>query len=107
MTHRPGWTINEPCPNGDSWDITEYRIRPGTGAIRTGWDRGDCGHDATWIAQPGDQASHAVERRLLAVMPLHAITTLYGEKACGNGSRWKPPGSTARPTDARSTERSS
>jgi HD domain len=81
MTHRPGWTIDEPCPNGDSWDITEYKIRPGTGAIRTGWDRGDCGHDATWIAQPGDQASHAVERRLLAVMPLHAITTLYGEKA--------------------------
>jgi hypothetical protein len=27
------------------------------------------------------------ERRLLAVMPLHAITALHGEPACGNASR--------------------
>ncbi len=80
MTNPPGWTINEPCPDGDSRDITEYEIRPGPGACRTGWDGGDRGHVATWIARPEDQASHAVERRLLAVMPLHAITIVYGEQ---------------------------
>jgi hypothetical protein len=80
MTHPIGWTIDEPCPSCGSWDITEYEIRVGTDEIRMGWECRDCGHVAGWVTQPEGHASHAVERRLLSIMPLHAITTLYGEK---------------------------
>jgi len=80
MSHPPGWTIDEPCPSCGSWDITEYEIRISADAISMGWECRDCRHLASWLTRPEGQASHAAERRLLAVMPLHAITTLYGEK---------------------------
>jgi hypothetical protein len=44
-----------------------------------GWECRDCGHVAMWVPQPEGHASQAAERRLLSVMPLHAITTIYGE----------------------------
>ena len=34
----------------------------------------------TWTTQPEDHDSHIVERRIVEVMPLHAITALYGER---------------------------
>jgi hypothetical protein len=80
MTYPPGWTIDEPCRSCGSWEILDCEIRVGAGQIRMGWECRDCGHVASWVTRPEEYASHAVERRILAVMPLHAISTLYGEK---------------------------
>jgi len=80
MTHPPGWTTDEPCPSCGSQDITEYEIRIGSDLIRMGWECRDCGHLATWETRSEGHASRASERKLLAAMPLHAITTIYGEQ---------------------------
>jgi HD domain len=80
MTHPPGWTVDEPCPSCGSQDITEYEIRIGTSQIRMGWECRHCGHLATWETTPEGHVGRAGERKLLSVMPLHAITTIYGEQ---------------------------
>jgi hypothetical protein len=80
MTHPAGWTAEEPCPACGSWDITEYEIRVGSSEIRMGWECRDCGHLATWTTRADALASRADERQWLPVMPLHAITTMYGEQ---------------------------
>ena len=80
MTHPAGWTAAEPCPSCGSWDITEYEIRVGSSEIRMGWECRDCGHLATWTTRASTAPSLANERQLLSVMPLHAITTMYGEQ---------------------------
>ena len=80
MTHPAGWTAEEPCPSCGSWDITEYEIRVGSGEIRMGWECRDCGHLATWTTRAGARASRADDRHPLSVMPLHAVTTVYGEE---------------------------
>ena len=80
MTHPAGWTAQEPCPTCGSWDITEYEIHVGTSEIRMGWECRDCGHLVTWTTRATTVPSLASERRLLSVMPLHAITTMYGEQ---------------------------
>lgn len=80
MSHPPGWTIEEPCPSCGSWDITRYEIPIGASEIRMGRGCRNCGHAATWVNRPKGHASRAGERRLLSVMPLHAITTIYGEQ---------------------------
>jgi hypothetical protein len=80
MTHPHGWTMDEPCPSCGSWDILECEIRVSSDHIRIGWECRDCGHAATWTTDLGDDAGHLVERKIVAVMPLHAITSLYGER---------------------------
>ena len=80
MTHPPGWTAAEPCPSCGSWDITEYEIRVGSSEIRMGWECRDCGHLATWTTRASTAPNLASEWQLLSVMPLHAITTMYGEQ---------------------------
>lgn len=80
MTHPAGWTTEQPCPSCGSWDITEYEMRIGSSDIRMCWECRDCGHLATWTIGGDALASRAGERQLLSVMPLHAITTLYGEQ---------------------------
>ena len=80
MTHPPGWTTAEPCPSCGSWDITEYEIRVGSTESRMGWECRDCGHLATWTTPASTAPSLASEWQLLSVMPLHAITTMYGEQ---------------------------
>jgi HD domain len=80
MTHPHGWTTSDPCPSCTSWDILECEIRINGDEIRMGWECRDCGHTATWTTRPEADSGHAVERRIVAVMPLHAITTLYGER---------------------------
>ncbi len=80
MTHPAGWTAAEPCPSCGSWDITEYEIRVGFSEIRMGWECRDCGHLATWTTQASTAPNLASEWQLLPVMPLHAITTMYGEQ---------------------------
>jgi hypothetical protein len=75
MTHPAGWTAEEPCPACGSWDITEFEIRVGSGEARMGWECRDCGHLATWTTQAGISPG-----LLLSVMPLHAVTTMYGEQ---------------------------
>ncbi len=80
MTHPAGWTTAEPCPSCGSWDITEYEIRVGSSEIRMGWECRDCGHLATWTTRASTAPNRANERQLLSVMPLHAITAMYGEQ---------------------------
>ena len=80
MTHPAGWTTAEPCPSCGSWDITEYEIRVGSSEIRMGWECRDCGHLATWTSRASTAPNLANERQQLSVMPLHAITTMYGEQ---------------------------
>ena len=75
MTLPAGWTAEEPCPACGSWDITEFEIRVGSGEARMGWECRDCGHLATWTTQAGISPG-----LLLSVMPLHAVTTMYGEQ---------------------------
>src|SRR5215471_10413294 len=79
MTHPPDWMIEEPCPTCGSLDILECEVRISAEQIRMGWECRDCGHSATWSTSPDAHASHEVERRIVAVMPLHAITAMYGE----------------------------
>jgi hypothetical protein len=80
MTHPPSWTHEEPCPTCGSWDILECDISISGEPVRMGWECRDCEHAVTWTIHLGDDNGHAVERKLAAVMPLHAITTLYGER---------------------------
>jgi hypothetical protein len=80
MTHPAGWTAAEPCPSCGSWDITEYEIRVGSSEVRMGWECRDCGHLATWTTRAGPTPGLASARQLLSVMPLHAITAVYGEQ---------------------------
>jgi hypothetical protein len=80
MTHPPEWTIDEPCPTCGSPDILECEIRISANQIRMGWECRDCGHSVTWTTSPDTHASHDIERRIVAVMPLHAITAVYGER---------------------------
>ena len=80
MTYTPVRTIDEPCPSCGSPDIAECEIRVCADQISIGWECRDCGHSMTWKTQPEDHASHIVERRIVEVMPLHAITALYGER---------------------------
>jgi HD domain len=80
MTHPAGWTTAEPCPSCGSWDITEYEIHVGSSEIRMGWECRDCGHLASWTTRASTAPDLANERQLLSVMPLHAITTMYGEQ---------------------------
>ena len=96
MTHPAGWTAAEPCPSCGSWDITEYEIRVGSTEIRMGWECRDCGHLATWTTRASTAPNLANERQLLSVMPLHAITTMYGEQ----GLRERFALETARLTDS-------
>ena len=93
MTHPAGWTAAEPCPSCGSWDITEYEIRVGSTEIRMGWECRDCGHIATWTTRASTAPTN--EWQLLSVMPLHAITTMYGEQ----GLRERFALETARLTD--------
>jgi hypothetical protein len=72
--------LNEPCPSCGSPDILECQIRVTAEQIQMGWECRDCGRAATWTTRPDTDASHTVERRIVDVMPLHAITTLYGER---------------------------
>src|SRR5215831_1789964 len=80
MTHPPHWTSEEPCPTCGSLDILECEVRISAEQIRMGWECRDCGHSATWITSSDTYASRDVERRIVVVMPLHAITALYGER---------------------------
>ena len=80
MTHPAGWIAEEPCPSCGSWDVTEYEVRVGSTEIRMGWECRDCGHLATWTTWASTVPSLASEWQLLSVMPLHAITTMYGEQ---------------------------
>lgn len=76
-----------------SWDITEYEIRVGSTEIRMGWECRDCGHLATWMTRSSTTPTN--EWQQLTVMPLHAITTMYGEQ----GLRERFAQETARLTD--------
>jgi hypothetical protein len=76
-----------------SWGITEYEIRVGSTEIRMGWECRDCGHLATWMTRSSTAPTN--EWQLLSVMPLHAITTMYGEQ----GLRERFALETARLTD--------
>jgi hypothetical protein len=80
MTHPPEWMIGEPCPSCGSPDITECEIRIGAEQIQMGWECRDCDHSATWKTPTDTGEGHTVERRIVDVMPLHAITALYGER---------------------------
>jgi hypothetical protein len=80
MTHPPQWMIGEPCPSCGSPDITECKLRIGAEQIQMGWECRDCGHSATWKIPVDADEGHTVERRIVDVMPLHAITGLYGER---------------------------
>jgi hypothetical protein len=80
MTHPAGWTTAEPCPSCGSWDITEYEIRVGSSEIRMGWECRDCDHLATWTTRASTTSGLASDGQLLSVMPLHAITSMYGEQ---------------------------
>lgn len=80
MTHPTGWTLDEQCPSCGSPDILECGIRVNAGQVQLSWECRDCGHATTWTTSVEAHAGHAVERRIVAVMPLHAITTIYGER---------------------------
>jgi hypothetical protein len=70
----------EPCPSCGSPDILECDLRIGTDQIQMGWQCRDCGHSASWATPTDVDEGQAVERRIVDVMPLHAITVLYGER---------------------------
>jgi hypothetical protein len=80
MNYRSEWMIGEPCPTCGSPDITECEIRIGADEIQMGWECRDCGHSATWKTSTDADEGHTIERRIVDVMPLHAITALYGER---------------------------
>ena len=80
MTHPTGWTIGEPCPSCGSPDILECEIRVSADQIHMTWECRDCGDAASWKTSAETYAGHTVERRIVAVMPLHAITAIYGER---------------------------
>ena len=96
MTHPLEWMIGEPCPTCGSPDILECELRIGVGQINMGWECRECGHSATWKTDIDTDDGHVVERRIVARMPLHAITALYGER----GLRERLATETARLTDA-------
>jgi hypothetical protein len=79
MNHPTSLTIEEPCRSCGSWDITECEIRVAADAIHVSWECCDCGDVAGWVSPSSDLESRAPSRRLLSVMPLHVISTLYGE----------------------------
>ncbi len=80
VTHPPEWLTGEPCPVCGSPDILECQLRIGADKIEMGWECRDCGHSVTWTANPDVGEGHLIERRIVEHMPLHAITTLYGER---------------------------
>jgi hypothetical protein len=80
MTHPPERMIGEPCPSCGSPGILECELRIGAGQIQMGWECRDCGHSTTWKTPTDADEAHLVERRIVDVMPLHAITALYGER---------------------------
>lgn len=80
MTHTPNWTIGEPCPSCGSPEILECELRIGAEQIQMSWECRDCGHSTTWKTPADTEAGHLAERRIVDVMPLHAITALYGER---------------------------
>ena len=55
-------------------------MRVGSSEIQMGWECRDCGHLATWTTRASTAPSLASEWQLLSVMPLHAITAMYGEQ---------------------------
>ncbi len=80
MTRLPEWMIGEPCPSCGSPDILDCELRIGAGQIQMGWECRDCGHSATWTTPTDADEGHLIERRIVDVMPLHAITAIYGER---------------------------
>jgi hypothetical protein len=80
VTHPPEWLIGEPCPVCGSPDILECQLRISADKIEMGWECGDCGHSVTWTARTDTDEGHVIERRIVEHMPLHAITSLYGER---------------------------
>ena len=96
MTHPPEWMIGEPCPLCGSPDILECELRIGVGQITMGWECRECDYSTTWTTDADDDAGHIIERRIVERMPLHAITTLYGER----GLRERLAAETARFGDA-------
>jgi hypothetical protein len=80
MSRPPEWMIGEPCPSCGSPEILECELRIGAGQIQMGWECRDCGHSMTWKTPTDADEGHLVERRIVDVMPLHAITALYGER---------------------------
>jgi hypothetical protein len=80
VTHPPEWLIGEPCPVCGSPDILDCQLRIGADKIEMGWECGDCGHSVTWTARTDTDEGHVIERRIVEHMPLHAITSLYGER---------------------------
>ncbi|WP_300614414.1 HD domain-containing protein [Trebonia sp.] len=80
MSHPPEWMIGEPCPACGSPDILECELRIGADQFQMGWECRDCGYSAIWKTSTDAEAGHTIERRIVDVMPLHAITALYGER---------------------------
>lgn len=80
MTHPPDWPLGEPCPVCGSPDILECELRIGADKIEMSWECRECGHSTTWTARPDADEGHAIERRIVEHMPLHAITAIYGER---------------------------
>jgi hypothetical protein len=80
VTHPPEWLIGEPCPVCGSPDVLECQLHIGADKIEMGWECGHCGHSVTWTARPDTDEGHVIERRIVEHMPLHAITSLYGER---------------------------
>lgn len=97
MTHPPGWTHEELCPTCGSWDVLRCDISVSGEQVRMSWQCPDCGHAVTRTTHLGDDKGHTVERKIVAVMPLHAITTLYGER----GLRERFADESTRLTEAR------
>jgi hypothetical protein len=80
MNHPPEWLIGEPCPVCGSPDILECELWIAADKIEMGWGCRECGHSATWATRTETDGGHLVERRIVEHMPLHAITTIYGER---------------------------
>ena len=78
VTYPPEWMIGEPCPVCGSPDILECDVLIGAHPIKMGWKCRECGYPATWA--DADDVGHVVERHIIERMPLHAITTIYGER---------------------------
>lgn len=96
MTHQTGRAFDEPCPSCGSPDVLECEIRVNVDQVQVGWECRDCGHARSWATSAEAHVGHAVERRIVAVMPLHAITTIYGER----GLRERLATETARLADS-------
>ena len=80
MTHPPEWLTGEPCPVCGSPDILECQLRIGADKIEMSWECTECGPATTWTARSDADEGHLLERRIVEHMPLHAITTVYGER---------------------------